>query len=72
MVVIISLKEYIKNGNNIKAVVKVNQNKIIMYRVTYQNNQYIATDLKTKKETYIKDIDKFLNKIEIWRDLKEV
>lgn len=70
--VIISLKEYIKNGNNIKAVVKVNQNKIIMYRVTYQNNQYIATDLKTKKETYIKDIDKFLNKIEIWRDLKEV
>lgn len=68
----ISLKEYIKNGNNIKAVVKVSQNKIVMYRVIYKNNQYIATDLKTNKQTHIKDIDKFLNKIEIWRDLKEV
>ena len=66
---IIRLKEYIKNGNDIKAVVKVNQYKIIMYRVTYKNNQYIATDLKTDKQTIIKDIDKFLNKVEIWREI---
>lgn len=66
---IISLKEHIKNGNDIKAVVKVNQYKIIMYRVTYKNNQYIATDLKTDTQTIIKDIDKFLNKVEIWREI---
>lgn len=66
---IISLDEYIKNGKDIKAVVKVNQNKIIMYRVTYKNNQYIATDLKTDTQTIIKDIKKFLNKVEIWREI---
>ena len=66
---IISLDEYIKNGKDIKAVVKVNQNKIIMYRVTYKNSQYIATDLKTDTQTIIKDIKKFLNKVEIWREI---
>ena len=43
-----------------------------MYSVIYHNDQYIATDLKTNKQTKIKDIDKFLKKVEIWRDLKEV
>ena len=40
-----------------------------MYRVTYKNNQYIATDLKTDTQTIIKDIEKFLNKVEIWREI---
>jgi len=61
-----TLKDYIKNGNKVKAVVKDNK-KLKMYSIIYDKNQYIATDLKTNMQQQIKDIDKFLNKVEIWK-----
>jgi hypothetical protein len=61
-----TLKDYIKNGNKVKAVIKDNK-KLKMYSIIYDKNQYIATDLKTNMQQQIKDIDKFLNKVEIWK-----
>ena len=61
-----TLKDYIKNGNKVKAVIKDNK-KLKMYSIIYDKNQYIATDLKTNMQQQIKDIDKFLNKLEIWK-----
>lgn len=61
-----TLKDYIKNGNKVKAVIKDNK-KLKMYSIIYDKNQYIATDLKTNVQQQIKDIDKFLNKVEIWK-----
>ena len=61
-----TLKDYIKNGNKVKAVIKYNK-KLKMYSIIYDKNQYIATDLKTNMQQQIKDIDKFLNKVEIWK-----
>jgi len=62
-----TLKEYIKNGNKIKAVISENK-KFNVYSVIYDKNHYFKTDLKTNKQQQIKDIDKFLDKVEIWRE----
>ena len=63
-----TLKDYIKNGNKVKAVIKDNK-KLKMYSIIYDKNQYIATDLKTNMQQQIKDIDKFLNNddVAIWK-----
>ena len=63
-----TLKEYIKNGNMIKAVISENK-RFKMFIISYDKDQYIATDLKTNEQQRIKDIDKFLKQVEIWKQI---
>lgn len=63
-----TLKEYIKNGNMIKAVISENK-RFKMFIISYDKDQYIATDLKTNEQQKIKDIDKFLKQVKIWKHI---
>ena len=63
-----TLKEYIKNGNMIKAVISENK-RFKMFIISYDKDQYIATDLKTNEQQKIKDIDKFLKQVKIWKQI---
>lgn len=63
-----TLKEYIKNGNKIKAVTRENK-RLNMFIISYDKDKYIIKDLKTDIQREIKDIDKFLNKVEIWKQI---
>lgn len=63
-----TLKEYIKNGNMIKAVISENK-RFKMFIISYDKDQYIATDLKTNEQQRIKDIDKFLKQVKIWKQI---
>ena len=63
-----TLKEHIKNGNMIKAVIKKNK-RLNIFIISYDKDNYIATDLKTNEQQKINDIDKFLKQVEIWKQI---
>ncbi len=43
-----TLKDYIKNGNKVKAVIKDNK-KLKMYSIIYDKNQYTTTDKRHRQ-----------------------
>jgi adenosine deaminase len=63
-----TLKDHIKNGNMIKAVIKKNK-RLNIFIISYDKDNYIATDLKTNEQQKINDIDKFLKQVEIWKQI---